>query len=202
MLVDINLLPEKVKERSTLLITTLIILSAALLSWLLFWIFSNVLEDKTVAVQAQIDAVQQRQNGIREELTPTTLTTEKTQLLKTVEWVQHFQYETVPLLSALIYELPRRGFFRQFEFTAPNEAVVEIQFDQSEDAAYYMTSLKESPFVTSVTLESVLSEKMTEEISTTAILPRYVASYRITFVDERQEQEVETEADIEEEGIQ
>ena len=54
MLVDINLLPEKEKERSTLLVAALAILGAAVLLWVALFVLSNSLSQETVTLEQQV----------------------------------------------------------------------------------------------------------------------------------------------------
>ena len=104
-----------------------------------------------------------------------------------MDWAEAYQFDTVPLLHDLIRLLPQRGFFQSFDFTGPNLATVLVQFDTKADAAYYFARLEASPSISAISLESVTSAEVSdEEVESSAdILPRYVATYALEFVDER-----------------
>lgn len=187
MLVDINLLPEKEKERSTLLIAALAILGAAVLLWLALFMLSNNLAKETATLEQQLIVLQQSQEEIRSELQQTDSGDEKKLLASTVDWAEDYQFDTVPLLHELINLLPERGFFQTFDFTGPNLATVIVQFDTKPDSAYYYTRLKSSQVISEIHLDSVKVENVsTEETNrATDVLPRYMATYSILFTDQR-----------------
>ena len=187
MLVDINLLPEKEKERSRLLIAALAILGAAILLWLAFFILSNNLVKETETLEQQLIVLQESQEEIRSELQKTDSGDEKKLLASTVDWAEDYQFDTVPLLHELINLLPERGFFQTFDFTGPNLATVIVQFDTKQGGAYYYTRLKSSQSISEIRLDSVkVDNGSTEETnSATGVLPRYLATYSILFTDQR-----------------
>lgn len=184
MLVDINLLPEKERERSTLLIAALAIISAAILFWATLFILSHTLSKETDQVEGQISAIQASQATIREGLQPTTGAGDREQLTATVDWAEAYRFDTLPLLRELIALLPERGFFVSFEFTAPHESNVVVQFDDKSDAAYYLTRVKSSELIANATLESLTAVELDEE-DAAQLLPRFEAVYHMEFLDER-----------------
>lgn len=204
MLVDINLLPEKEKERSTFLLAALAILGVAVLFWAVLFFISNALEQKTAALSLQQTALQEEQQAVRDLLPASEHVDARKQLASTVDWAVAAQFDTVPLLKDLIHELPERGFFRTFEFTAPNLATVVVQFDDKPEAAHYYSRIASSEFVESLVLESVIAEAVTEEESdvTHDVLPRYLATYAITFVDERNQVPEATEQPADEAALE
>ena len=68
MLVDINLLPEKEKRRSALLMAALAILGAAVLFWVVLFILSNSLSKETVTLEQQVASLQESQEAIRSDI--------------------------------------------------------------------------------------------------------------------------------------
>ncbi|WP_432358384.1 PilN domain-containing protein [Sporosarcina sp. UB5] len=183
MLVDINLLPEKERERSTLLIAALVILSAAILFWASLFMLSLSLKKETVHVEGQIAALHASQEAIRENIKLSTHADDREKLASTVEWAEAYRFNTLPLLRDLVALLPERGFFVSFEFTAPHESTVVVQFDHQSEAAYYLTRVKSSGIVSAATLQSVVAHRLDDE--SVDALPRFEASYSITYVDER-----------------
>jgi type IV pilus assembly protein PilN len=184
MLVDINLLPEKERERSTLLIAALVILGAAILFWAILFILSLSLSKETARTEAQITSLHASQEAIREDIQPSTHAEDREKLASTVEWAEANRFDTLPLLRELIALLPKRGFFVSFEFTAPHESTVVVQFENKSDAAYYLTRIKSSTVVSSATMESLVAESSDEETDL-GTLPRFEATYQIEYKDER-----------------
>ncbi|MFS0575367.1 fimbrial assembly protein [Sporosarcina sp. 179-K 3D1 HS] len=199
MLVDINLLPEKERERSTLLLAALAILGVAVLFWAVLYFISNAMEKETAVLESQQAALQQEQQAVRDLLPVSDHLDARKQLDLTVQWAETVQFDTVPLLEDMIHALPERGFFRSFEFTAPNSATVVVQFDAKPEASHYFSRLASSESIEHLVLDSVTAETVTEEESdvTHDVMPRFLATYSITFVDERNlaEQPVEESAD-------
>ncbi len=105
----------------------------------------------------------------------------------TVGWAEDYQFDTVPLLHELINLLPERGFFQTFDFTGPNLATVVVQFDTKPDSAYYYTRLKSSQSISEIRLDSVklIMYRLKKLIWSTDVLPRYMATYSIQFIDQR-----------------
>lgn len=197
MLVDINLLPEKERERSTFLIAALAIIGAALLIWAAFFLYSHQLKTKTIEAEAHIATLQVSQEEIRERLLPALSANDREQLEATVAWAEDYRFITLPLLRELIALLPERGYFVSYEFTAPHQAKIVVQFDDKSDAAHYLTSIKSTALVSEATIESLIAEELTVEEVVQA-LPRFVATYVVEFFDEREAVvEIEGTTDIE-----
>ncbi|MFS0689870.1 fimbrial assembly protein [Sporosarcina sp. 179-K 8C2 HS] len=184
MLVDINLLPEKERERSTLLIAALVILGAAILFWAILFLLSLSLSKQTVRVETQIASLHASQEAVREDIKPSSHADDRDKLASTVEWAEAYKFDTLPLMREMVALLPERGFFVSFEFTAPHESVVTVQFDDKSDAAYYLTRIKSSTVVSSSTMESLVAVSLDEE-SDLHTLPRFEATYLIEYVDDR-----------------
>lgn len=187
MLVDINLLPEKEKERSGLLYVALAFIGAALLFWLIFFLLTRSTESDTERLDNQLLKLQETQSELTAQLNRSDTAQSHDRLAASVQWVEDYQYETAPLLEDLVTQLPRRGFFRSFAFAAPHQATVEIQFDDKAEAAYYLTRILSSELVESASIESIEAEEIDQEESVVSNwLPRYLATYTIFFTDGRQ----------------
>lgn len=199
MLVDINLLPEKEKERSVLLVAALAILGAAVLFWVVLFMVTNHLSKETATLEQQLESVQSNQEAILSDIHRAELGDSKQQLSATVEWAEEYQFDTVPLLHDLIRLLPKRGFFQSFDFTSPHLATIVVQFDTKADAAYYFARLEASPTISSISLESVTIGEMEDE-STVDLIPRYTATYSLEFVDDRVIEEEAISEEMEEGG--
>ncbi|MFD1030494.1 fimbrial assembly protein [Metaplanococcus flavidus] len=192
MLVDINLLPQKERDRPAFLIAALSILLLGLLVWagLFFMAGAETSEQQVLAAQsAELSA---QQGAIRAQLEATAGMNEEQQLKATVDWAESYQYDTIPLLEELAALLPERGFFSQISFAEPNTASLTVQFDATRDAAYYLAQLKGSELLDFASLDnvtsetSVLTEDNEEESEEETIeMPRYMATYTLVFVDDR-----------------
>ena len=186
MLVDINLLPEKEKERSGLLYAALAVLLAALLFWLIFFILTKNVDQDTERLQEQLMRLEVTQSELSSRLNRSETAQLYNQLEDSVNWVENYRYETAPLLEELVAQLPRRGYFLSFGFSAPHQATVEVQFDDKTEAAYYLARMLSSDIVETASIESIETEDLdTEEGETKTWLPRYIATYTIFFVDPR-----------------
>ncbi|MGI2326465.1 PilN domain-containing protein [Planococcus sp. YIM B11945] len=196
MLVDINLLPQKERDRPVMLFAALGILVVAILIWAIFFFMSQSQTNEQTKINAEASQVAVEQAAIREQLEASVGMNEEQQLKATVDWAEGYQFDTIPLLKDLVSRLPERGFFDSFSFTKPNEGVLTIQFDTAREAAYYLTQLKASELLASVKLDSVTNEELTlaedetdEDLDTDEekIIenPRYLATYSLVYVDNR-----------------
>lgn len=189
MLVDINLLPEKDRERSTLLIAALGVLGAAILAWLILFLVANNYEKQSRNLEMQMITLTGQQLDVRASLQVSEFAADKRSLESTVMWAENYQFDTIPLLAGLVRLLPERGFFDTFDFESPNMAILMTQFNTTGEAAYYLTRLQSADFIHSVSLESVTAEEIELEEDdinyNLHTLPRYLAVYNVTFYDER-----------------
>ncbi|WP_033544135.1 hypothetical protein [Planococcus sp. CAU13] len=194
MLVDINLLPQKERERPAFLIAALSILLLGLIIFvtLFFMAKGEAAEQAVLSEQSMELALQQA--TVRAQLEASSGMNEEQQLKVTVDWAESYQYDTIPLLEELARLLPSRGFFDQITFGAPNTATLVVQFDATRDAAYYLAQLKSSGLIDYASLDSVQSEAsiLAEEDEEAAVeeeqtieTPRYLATYSLVFVDDR-----------------
>lgn len=194
MLVDINLLPQKERDRPAFLIAAISILLMAVIIWAILAFLAGSHEREQAVLAAQSVQVAAEQEAIRTQLEAAQGMNEEQQLKATVDWAEGYQFDTVPLLQELVSILPERGFFESFSYTGLDQAILSVQFDTAREAAYYLAQLKASELIESATLDSVAQNEIdtaeTEEgvVVEEAIIeemPRYIASYTLIFVDER-----------------
>ena len=190
MLVDINLLPQKERDRPAVLIAAVAILLLAIIIWAVFAMMARAEANEQQALQTQAQGVMAEQAQIRNELEARQGMNEEQQLQATVEWAESYQFDTIPLLEELVSLLPARGFFQTFSYTGLDQAQLVVQFDSSREAAYYLAQLKVSELLASATLDNVATEILEEEgedgeIETVTNAPRYLATYTLLFQDER-----------------
>lgn len=214
MLVDINLLPQKERDRPAFLIAAIAILLLAVILWAVFAFLASANEKEGAELAAQSVQVAAEQAAIREQLEAKQGMNEEQQLKVTVDWAESYQFDTLPLLSDLVSKLPERGFFDSFTYTGLDQAVLVVQFDTAREAAFYLAQLKTSELLTSATLDSVAQEELEETETVTegetvvvvekdedAVIenPRYLATYTLVFVDDRIPAEV-VEGEVPAEG--
>lgn len=193
MLVDINLLPQKERDRPAFLVAAISILLLAVIIWavLFFMARANVAEQADYLAQSEQIAAEQ--SILRAEVEQSAGLNEEQQLKATVDWAVEYQYDTIPLLNEMVATLPQRGFFNSFSYVEPNQATLTLQFDSTREAAYYLAQLKASELIASVKLDSVTNQEVDtaavedEDAAQQAFLenPRYLATYSIVFVDNR-----------------
>jgi type IV pilus assembly protein PilN len=212
MLVDINLLPQKERDRPAFLLAAIAILGLAIIIWAVFAFLANANENEASELAAQSTQVASEQTAIREQLEAEQGMNEEQQLKATVDWAEGYQFDTLPLLSDLVSKLPERGFFDSFSYVGLDQAQLTVQFDTAREAAFYLAQLKTSELLQSATLDSVTQEELEEAATAegeTAVVveeedaviqnPRYLATYTLTFVDDRIPAEV-VEGEVPAEG--
>ncbi|GKV54423.1 hypothetical protein NCCP2222_03700 [Sporosarcina sp. NCCP-2222] len=205
MLIDINLLPEKEKERSRLLILAISLLGVALLIWVVFFVLAGRLASDTEKLDQQIIAIQQDQAALQgsESSQPAGGTkTAVADLEQSIRFLEGHRYETLPLLRDMVALLPERGFFVNFTFTQPHFAEVTVQFDDKQAASYYLTRLLSSEAIVDASIESVTAEHLESADGSPMMsseIPRYQATYIIEFNDSRMA-EMEAVQETEQEG--
>lgn len=204
MLVDINLLPQKERERPVILFAAIGILLVAVIIWAIFFFMAQSQTSQQAAANAEYTQVAAQSAAIRTQLEASIGLNDEQQLQATVDWAEAYQFDTVPLLDDLVSRLPERGFFDSFSFVQPNLATLTIQFDTSREAAYYLAQLKASELLESAQLDSVMNEELDEDpetnpntVTTEEIIenPRYLATYSLVYIDERLPEEATVNAD-------
>ena len=198
MLVDINLLPQKERDRPASVVAAIAILLLAVIIWAVFAFIAGGQERETTALAAQSAQVAAEQTVVRQQLEAVQGMNEEQQLKVTVDWAESYQFDTLPLLNELGSKLPARGFFDSFSYIGMDVATLTVQFDTAREAAYYLAQLKTSELLESATLDSVAQEALETEVAETAegetvIIdedapvenPRYLATYTLIFVDGR-----------------
>jgi type IV pilus assembly protein PilN len=189
MLVEINLLPKKENTKSSQLMITLVILLLVAVSSAIIYLQGNSYQSKIKSVDNETASVQKLNAVEQKKLTSTESGNSGSKLKDAVTWVQQYPFETVPLLREIITLLPERGFIQKFDYTKANSVIIKIQFDESREAAFYLSSLKHAEWVREVTILNVMA--VTEEEANTdnnlkeeKVIPRYSAEYEITFKPE------------------
>lgn len=179
MLIDVNLLPPKERKRSPVWLSVLIAVAVVLLVALFFGMIylKQAEQDRLASELAQ--TVQLRETLEQTAAGSQTLSAEE-QLRQAIQWVEQEQLPATPLLDHLVERLPDRGFFLEVSYVTDEEVALDVQFDVSRDAAYYLAELKKSPWVLDARLLSIEAAEV-DVAGSIVPLPRYVASYTVSF---------------------
>lgn len=179
--VDINLIQTKMKRKEWLFISVFFVFLFLVLS---FWLWSEYQEK-----QQQVTSLNQ---SIADQLSiPVVVEVDSTQkelerYVSFVEWAESQPYSKVVLLVELSKKLPERGYFTSFLYSE-DSLELEVQFDNHAEAAFYLTSIHQSPFVIEASLLSVTNDTLAQETAvneTTFVQPRTIATYTITLNNE------------------
>lgn len=197
MLVEINLLPKKEHKKSSVLIMALAGILLVSVSASVIFFQGSSYEDRMASLDQQIVNVQKLNEVQQAKLADGDTGSSAAMLQQAVEWAEQYPVETVPLLQRVIGLLPERGFIQELEYGNANSVVIKIQFDASRDAAFYLSSLKDSDWVEKVILLNIVAETDDQVTSTAGAtlsssqareeetLPRYSAEYEIFFKPEQ-----------------
>lgn len=192
MLVEINLLPKKPPKN----VAVPLVLGVMLLLFSAVGTFGYMqMEEKKEEAQQtaqQLKQVKAQQAQLQADGPILQKQEQYESLVQAVEWSQARSIDVVFLLRHFIGLLPERGFFLDFQYAQAETIQLQVQFDTSRQAAYYLKDLLNSPYVEEASILSVQTVKGSEEISGTqnngtntveemqeSLLPRYVAEYEL-----------------------
>ncbi|MGM0830463.1 MAG: hypothetical protein ACQEU4_19765 [Bacillota bacterium] len=200
-LIDINLLPEKEKKSSVFLYGMTIILILFIVSCLIFFFSLRSIQTETERTLGNNSQTEQLIEVQQTKLLDSESTGGAKKLEETVEWMNNYPIETVPVLNKLISLLPPRGFIHTFEYTDRQRVSTSVQFDSSREAAYYLYHLKEVDWIKEAEiLEITTSAGEEAEADESEVVPRYLVDYSLTLNAEKLQDSNETEdASLEEE---
>ncbi len=157
MLVDINLLPEKQKKKySVISIIALLLVCAALVAIFLFYQYEQVRQQANI-VQKQIQDTKMLRLMKEQKLTEYTSSSAVSELDGAISWTEDLPIPTVFLIRHLSGLLPERGFVLNFNYNDDGNVNLTVQFDTSQEAAYYLKSLKDSAYIEGINLSSIIT---------------------------------------------
>lgn len=183
MLVDINLLPQKEKKRGFLTVLTIVVLLLVVVSGSYSWLLYNQKAGQIKALQAQLTSAQSLKEVLmqKKDKAADDLNAEE-QLRAAITWAENDPVSTFTLLRHIASLLPERGYVRSFSFEDSGDVQLTIQFDSSREAAFFLKSLEDSPFVSRAQLLKIGTESVENEpanSSVNKVLPRYIADYQL-----------------------
>ncbi|MEH7379782.1 hypothetical protein V7138_04805 [Bacillus sp. JJ1533] len=162
MLVDINLLPRKEFKNRAKLLLLIIIVSVALIGFLLLFIQYNKATQLEEQLSNQLTELKEKQLEEEQKYTSANHPNNVVNLQKTAEWAEGYFVEAVPILNHLTSLLPQRGFVQNFSYTEDGIVSLEVQFDTNTENAHYLALLTDSPYVQTARLLTVSTLPITE----------------------------------------
>jgi type IV pilus assembly protein PilN len=184
MIVEINLLPKKEPKNVVFLFITVIITAIVLIAAAVFYVLIDRAETQIDSLEKELKQTQALQAIEQQKLADMQSVKEIEELDKTVQWAKDYPLKMVPLLRNMTKLLPERGFIMNFSYAEDGTVTVSVQFDTSEQAAYYLKRLSDAKFIADVKLKSLTAvnanEKSDEQGTTEEqVVPRYLAQYEM-----------------------
>lgn len=174
--VDINLIQTKTRPKEWQFISVFLVILLSLMSvWL--WSMYSDKQQKVESLERSIES----QVLIPVVEIENSLQLEYEQYETLVEWVSTQPFSKVALLDELSKKLPDRGYFTSFIYSE-GSVELEVQFDTHAQAAFYLTSIQKSSFITEARVLSINNDTLSQETSINAetfVQPRTIALYSI-----------------------
>lgn len=177
MLVEINLLPKKNKNRFHFSILFTILLCLAVVGGTLISLkyfelkqeYRNVKQNLIMTKKLYELEGEKQQNSEKPEAV--------IELEHAVEWAEEFPISTVFMMKQITALLPERGFIISFEYRDDNVVHIFAQFDTNREVAFYLKNLTGSKYIHKATLLQVNTVDNQESIE--EMLPRYNAEFEL-----------------------
>lgn len=194
MYIDINLLQQKKKRMEWVVVGIILFVLALICFFTLFY-----LHNQEKSVEQQLDTNLANEITLRqaEQQNIEITLSDKEQLESLVQWAENKPVPTVFLLLHLSQSLPEKGFIKLFTYSS-NDSVVTMtaQFETNAEAAYYLTTLKSSPYLIEAKLLTLAADTELENPAvseTQQFQPRVEASYEIIVDTEKLKRAVQEE---------
>lgn len=200
MLIDINLLPQKERKRRMPVYIAIAALSITILGTAFLLVHTQLshqeLENITKDLEMKKEFRLQQETAVNNIESSDGLE----QLHTAVQWAEQYPIDTVPVLEHLTSLLPERGFFRQFNYTEDGMINLNVQFDTSRQAAYFLNDLKNSEWISEARLTSLeTSQGQMEEdlvvLPEDKLMPRYLGQYEISLNQSFIKSELQSESE-------
>lgn len=185
MLIDINLLPQKERKRRMPVYIAIAVLSITILGTAFLLVYTQLSHQELENITKDLEM--KKEFRLQQEITVNNIESSDglEQLHTAVQWAEQYPIDTVPVLEHLTSLLPERGFFRQFNYTEDGMINLNVQFDTSRQAAYFLNDLKNSNWISEAKLTSLeTSQGQIEEdlvvLPEDKLMPRYLGQYEIS----------------------
>ncbi|BDG46300.1 hypothetical protein PspKH34_08610 [Parageobacillus sp. KH3-4] len=185
MFVDINLLPKKEPKNVVFLLSIVIVTAMVVIAAAVFYILVDRAEMQIDSLEKELKQARALQAIEQQKLADLESEREINELNQAAQWAKDYPLKMVPLLRNMAELLPERGFIMNFSYAEDGTVTVSVQFDTSEEAAYYLKRLSEAKFVADVQLKSLSAVNENEEndeqqrMAAEQVMPRYLAQYEM-----------------------
>jgi type IV pilus assembly protein PilN len=185
MFVDINLLPKKEPKNVVFLLSIVIVTAMVVIAAAVFYILVDRAEMQIDSLEKELKQARALQAIEQQKLADLESEREIDELNQAAQWAKDYPLKMVPLLRNMAELLPERGFIMNFSYAEDGTVTVSVQFDTSEEAAYYLKRLSEAKFVADVQLKSLSAVNENEEndeqqrMAAEQVMPRYLAQYEM-----------------------
>ncbi|MDG4657459.1 hypothetical protein P6P90_07270 [Ectobacillus antri] len=180
MSINVNLLPKQEKETSFKWVLLLaLVVMIGLISWM-YMTVTNLTKERDIK-QKQLLVVR-AQTEKNEQNVPVQ---QAVSIKSFVDELETTKLPTVPLLKRLTSLLPGRGVYESFSYKEPSIIVLDIRFDEKQDAAFYYSRLQREKWVKHVKLTKLNAIELQDEEGMVQGMPRYVANFEIELQSEQ-----------------
>ncbi|WP_409251519.1 PilN domain-containing protein [Bacillus sp. SCS-153A] len=198
MLIDINLLPQKERKRRLPVYIGLAALILTLLGTGFLLIHTHLSQQELENITKNLEM--KKEYRLQQEIAVNNIESSDgvEQLHTAVQWAEQYPIDTVPVLEHLTSLLPERGFFRQFSYTEDGMVNLNVQFDTSRQAAYFLNDLKNSDWISEAKLTSLLTSLSEADegifvLPEDQLMPRYLGQYEVLLNQAFIKNELQTE---------
>ncbi|MGN7177263.1 hypothetical protein BK139_05415 [Paenibacillus sp. FSL R5-0490] len=184
MQVDINLLPQREKRTKNIYIILGTIAVLLIAAFLFVYLTVEKKNTELLQIEKRITQTNEILEAQQAKLAEYQSSNAAEELKIAIEWAEKQPFELVYLMEQITRLLPERGFVIEFELDEENRVKQIVQFDAKSEAAYYLHSLTELPWID----EAIISEAKTADIlkdeaaelrKQANIQPRYYAEFEL-----------------------
>ncbi|MCC3647501.1 fimbrial assembly protein [Cytobacillus oceanisediminis] len=184
MQVDINLLPQREKRTKNIYIILGIIFVLLFAAFLFVYLTVEKKNTELLQIEKRITQTNEILEAQQAKLAEYQSSNAAEELKIAIEWAEKQPFELVFLMEQITRLLPERGFVIEFELDEENRVKQIVQFDAKSEAAYFLHSLTELPWIE----EAIISEAKTADIlkdeaaelrKQANIQPRYYAEFEL-----------------------
>ena len=158
MLVEINLLPRKEKRNSAFILAVSILASFFLIAACLFIWKVYTIDQQASQISRETARTEQITTKQQKSVSAFESSDSITKLETSADWVKKYPIKTVPLLRILTAMLPERGFIQNFAYDEAGTLFLTIQFDTSQEAAYYLARMNGAEWIKEANLKSLSAQ--------------------------------------------
>ena len=192
MLIDINLLPRKERKSLVTLIITAGLIVLFIVGSIFLFINYQSTKSELKSLKTQLQTTSQLKAIQEQKLAGINATSAVDELKTTIDWTEKLPVSSVTLLKHLTSLLPERGFILNINYQDTGTVTLNVQFDTSREAAYYLSELEHSDVIRKVNLNSLAtsgqemeeSNKPVKDILDKILVLRYLATYQIELNNE------------------